>query len=92
MSDNVKSFQIHEGGIGMSFTKDPFNGLFFVDYAPAPGSQVCVCEIYTKKLQKHHSQKTPEFYKCYLHSHTTLLKLLSLICFPTLVSVFVLLG
>jgi hypothetical protein len=39
--DTVKSFQIYEGGIGMSFTKDPFNGLFFVDYPPATGSQVC---------------------------------------------------
>ncbi len=36
----VKSYQIHEGGIGMSFTKDPFNGLFFIDYEPAPGTQV----------------------------------------------------
>jgi hypothetical protein len=40
----VKSFQIHEGGIGMSFTKDPFNGLFFIDYDPAPGTQVS-CRI-----------------------------------------------
>jgi hypothetical protein len=36
----VKSFQVHEGGIGMSFTKDPFNGLFFIDYDPAPETQV----------------------------------------------------
>lgn len=48
----VKSFQIHEGGIGMSFTKDPFNGLFFIDYDPAPGTQVCTGFFFIKDPMK----------------------------------------
>jgi len=35
----VHSFRIQEGGIGMSFTKDIFNGLFFIDFSPAPSTQ-----------------------------------------------------